>query len=121
MDITVPVEATAFLGAVAGFVVLLLALFLYLSRKWCFTPPSTTTLFGGVCVPLCEPNNGSTSQITKNIGRLSTNDLILCFLLLTLKLLEKYTHNTDPEAGAIFLYVIPASSPFKDRYQLLCT
>ncbi|XP_012249023.1 synaptotagmin-14 [Bombus vosnesenskii] len=67
--LAVPVEATAFLGAVAGFVVLLLALFLYLSRKWCFTPPSTTTLFGGVCVPLCEPNNGSTSQITKNIGK----------------------------------------------------
>ncbi|OAD56811.1 Synaptotagmin-14, partial [Eufriesea mexicana] len=65
----VPVEATAFLGAVAGFVVLLLALFLYLSRKWCFTPPSTTTLFGGVCVPLCESNNGSTSQIAKNIGK----------------------------------------------------
>ncbi|KZC06354.1 Synaptotagmin-14 [Dufourea novaeangliae] len=65
----VPVEATAFLGAVAGFVVLLLALFLYLSRKWCFTPPSATTLFGGVCVPLCESNNSSTSQITKNIGK----------------------------------------------------
>lgn len=66
---SVPVEATAFLGAVAGFVVLLLALFLYLSRKWCFTPPSTTTLFGGVCVPLCESSNSSTSQITKNIGK----------------------------------------------------
>ncbi|XP_043515082.1 synaptotagmin-14 [Frieseomelitta varia] len=67
--LAVPVEATAFLGAVAGFVVLLLALFLYLSRKWCFTPPSTTTLFGGVCVPLCESNNVSTSQIAKNIGK----------------------------------------------------
>ncbi|XP_053985259.1 synaptotagmin-14 isoform X1 [Hylaeus volcanicus] len=67
--LAVPVEATAFLGAVAGFVVLLLALFLYLSRKWCFTPPSATTLFGGVCVPLCESNNSSTSQITKTIGK----------------------------------------------------
>lgn len=66
---SVPVEATAFLGAVAGFVVLLLALFLYLSRKWCFTPPSTTTLFGGVCVPLCESNNTTTTQIPKNIGK----------------------------------------------------
>lgn len=61
-------EATAVLGAVAGFVVLLLALFLYLSRKWCFTPPSSTALFGGVCVPLCESTNSSTSQISKNIG-----------------------------------------------------
>ncbi|XP_076657197.1 synaptotagmin 14 isoform X3 [Halictus rubicundus] len=67
--LAVPVEATAFLAAVAGFVFLLLALFLYLSRKWCFTPPSTTTLFGGVCVPLCESNNSSTSQIAKNIGK----------------------------------------------------
>ncbi|XP_066598393.1 synaptotagmin-14 isoform X2 [Prorops nasuta] len=67
--LAVPAEATAFLGAVAGFVVLLLALFLYLSRKWCFTPPSSTTLFGGVCVPLCESNNSSTSQITKTIGK----------------------------------------------------
>jgi len=66
--VSVPVEATAVLGAVAGFVVLLLALFLYLSRKWCFTPPSSTTLFGGVCVPLCESTNSSTSQISKNIG-----------------------------------------------------
>lgn len=67
-NISVPVEATAVLGAVAGFVVLLLALFLYLSRKWCFTPPSSTALFGGVCVPLCESTNSSTSQISKNIG-----------------------------------------------------
>ncbi|EFN63497.1 Synaptotagmin-14 [Camponotus japonicus] len=67
--LAVPVEATAVLGAVAGFVVLLLALFLYLSRKWCFTPPSSTALFGGVCVPLCESTNSSTSQISKNIGK----------------------------------------------------
>ncbi|KAG7200161.1 hypothetical protein KM043_000596 [Ampulex compressa] len=67
--LAVPVEATAFLGAVAGFVVLLLALFLYLSRKWCIAPPSSTALFGGVCVPLCDSTNGSTSQITKSIGK----------------------------------------------------
>lgn len=67
--LAVPVEATAVLGAIAGFVVLLLALFLYLSRKWCFTPSSSTTLFGGVCVPLCESTNSSTSQISKNIGK----------------------------------------------------
>ncbi|KOC61992.1 Synaptotagmin-14, partial [Habropoda laboriosa] len=63
----VPANTIALLGAVAGFVVLLLVLFLYL--KWCFTPPSTSTLFGGVCVPLCELNNSSSSQITKNIGK----------------------------------------------------
>ncbi|KYN08726.1 Synaptotagmin-14, partial [Cyphomyrmex costatus] len=67
--ISVPVEATAVLGAVAGFIVLLLALFLYLSRKWCFTPPSSTALFGGVCVPLCDSTNSSTSQISKSIGK----------------------------------------------------
>ncbi|RZF47422.1 hypothetical protein LSTR_LSTR007349 [Laodelphax striatellus] len=32
----VPAEATAFLGAVAAFVVLLLVFFLYLNKKWCF-------------------------------------------------------------------------------------
>lgn len=85
--VSVPVEATAVLGAVAGFVVLLLALFLYLSRKWCFTPPSSTTLFGGVCVPLCESTNSSTSQISKNIGNLSlhhgfpTPDLLANFII----------------------------------------
>lgn len=68
--VPVPVEATAVLGAVAGFVVLLLALLLYLSRKWCFTSPSSTALFGGVCVPLCESTNSSTSQISKNIGNI---------------------------------------------------
>ncbi|XP_014610272.1 PREDICTED: synaptotagmin-14 isoform X4 [Polistes canadensis] len=65
----VPVEATAFLGAVAGFIVLLLAIFLYLSRKWCFTPPTSAALFGGVCVPLCDSSNSSASQISKNIGK----------------------------------------------------
>ncbi|XP_071564762.1 synaptotagmin-14 isoform X3 [Temnothorax nylanderi] len=66
--LAVPVEATAVLGAVAGFVVLLLALFLYLSRKWCFTPPSSTALFGGVCVPLwkafsySDPETNSDSE-----------------------------------------------------------
>jgi hypothetical protein len=35
--VSVPVEATAFLGAVAAFVVLLLVFFLYLNKKWCFT------------------------------------------------------------------------------------
>ena len=33
---TVPVEATAFLGAVAAFVVFLFVLFLYLNKKLCF-------------------------------------------------------------------------------------
>ncbi|CAK9808893.1 SYT14 [Anthophora plagiata] len=65
--LAVPANTIALLGAVAGFVVLLLVLFLYL--KWCFIPPSTSTLFGGVCVPLCESNNSSTSQIGKNIGK----------------------------------------------------
>ncbi|XP_033217424.1 synaptotagmin-14 [Belonocnema kinseyi] len=65
----VPVETTAFLGACAGFVTLLLVVVLYLSRKWCFIPPSTTTLFGGVCVPLCESSNSSTSQSSKNLGK----------------------------------------------------
>lgn len=36
MLFTVPTEATAFLGAVAAFVVLLLVFFLYLNKKWCF-------------------------------------------------------------------------------------
>lgn len=67
--IAVPVETTAFLGACAGFVTLLLVVVLYLSRKWCFIPPSSTTLFGGVCVPLCESSNSSTSQPNKNLGK----------------------------------------------------
>lgn len=65
---SVPVETTAFLGACAGFVALLLVVVLYLSRKWCYIPPSSTTLFGGVCVPLCEANNTSTSTLSKNLG-----------------------------------------------------
>ncbi|XP_024942082.1 synaptotagmin-14 isoform X2 [Cephus cinctus] len=67
--VSVPVEATAFLGAVAGFGALLLVLFLYLSRKWCFTPSASSTLFGGVCVPLCESSNSSISQLSKNLGK----------------------------------------------------
>ncbi|XP_043274317.1 synaptotagmin-14 isoform X2 [Venturia canescens] len=64
-----PVEATAFLGAVAGFVTLLVVVFLYLSRKWCFTPVPASTIFGGICVPLCESTNSSTSHISKNLGK----------------------------------------------------
>ncbi|XP_012275551.1 synaptotagmin-14 [Orussus abietinus] len=66
--LAVPAEATAFLGAIAGSVALLLVIFLYLSRKWCFTPPSSSALFGGVCVPLCESNNNPTTQISKSLG-----------------------------------------------------
>uniref|UniRef100_A0ABD2XGZ3 C2 domain-containing protein n=1 Tax=Trichogramma kaykai TaxID=54128 RepID=A0ABD2XGZ3_9HYME len=53
-------ETTAFLGACLGFVVLLMVVGLYLTRKWYYTTTpvttSATTLFGGVCVPLCEAN-----------------------------------------------------------------
>lgn len=60
------VETTAFLGACVGFVVLLVVVALYLSRKWYSTPPATTTtLFGGVCVPLCEASDVAAAQ---NLG-----------------------------------------------------
>ncbi|XP_011505583.1 PREDICTED: synaptotagmin-14 [Ceratosolen solmsi marchali] len=58
---------TAFLGACIGFVVLLLAVVLYLSHKWYLTPPTTAaTLFGGVCVPICESSDSSAVQ---NLGK----------------------------------------------------
>ena len=57
------------MGACVGFVVLLLVVALYLSRKWYSTPPATTTtLFGGVCVPLCESTNSSATQ---NLGKIT--------------------------------------------------
>ncbi|XP_046750862.1 synaptotagmin-14 isoform X2 [Diprion similis] len=65
----VSVETAAFLGAVAGFGALLLVLFLYLSRKWCFTSSPPATYFGGVCVPFCQSNNSSSSQLSTNLGK----------------------------------------------------
>ncbi|CAG5108125.1 Similar to SYT14: Synaptotagmin-14 (Homo sapiens) [Cotesia congregata] len=68
------VGVTAFLGAVAGFVTLLLVLFLYLTRKWTFTPVSQT-VFGGICVPLNDTTHCSdftTPPITKNLDKIFT-------------------------------------------------
>ncbi|OXU19190.1 hypothetical protein TSAR_001958, partial [Trichomalopsis sarcophagae] len=58
------VETTAFLGACVGLVVLLVVVALYLSRKWYSTPTgaTTTSLFGAVCVPVCESSNSSAAH-----------------------------------------------------------
>lgn len=72
INILVPVEATAFLGAIAGFVVLLLVLALYLSRKWYYVVPSAASpaVFGGVCVPFAEANGKlATSHHNKRLGK----------------------------------------------------
>ncbi|XP_023247081.1 synaptotagmin-14 [Copidosoma floridanum] len=69
-DHSLAVETTAFLGACLGFVVLLLVVALYLSRKWYYMPPATTaTLFGGVCVPLCESSNDGSATHGQNTGK----------------------------------------------------
>ncbi|KAJ8674274.1 hypothetical protein QAD02_005536 [Eretmocerus hayati] len=66
-DHSLAVETTAVLGACAGFVVLLMVVVLYLSRKWYLTPPaSPKNLFGSVCVPLCEPTDSTEAQ---NLGK----------------------------------------------------
>nr|CAD7258541.1 unnamed protein product [Timema shepardi] len=57
----VPVEATAFLGAVAAFVVLLLVFFLYLNKKWCFYS------IGGF--PCCDEPLGSKTTRSKELGK----------------------------------------------------
>ncbi|XP_015120100.1 synaptotagmin-14 [Diachasma alloeum] len=65
-----PVGLTAFLGTVAGFVTLLLVLFLYLSKKWALTPVPQTTLFGGICVPLNEPTEcNANTPVDKSLGK----------------------------------------------------
>ncbi|XP_012254751.1 synaptotagmin-14 isoform X2 [Athalia rosae] len=74
--LAVPVEAAAFVGAIAGFGALLLVLFLYLSRKWCFTSSASSAYFGGMCVPLCQSNNSSSTQLGRCIGKtFSQSDL----------------------------------------------
>ncbi|XP_049781742.1 synaptotagmin-14 [Schistocerca cancellata] len=58
----VPVEATAFLGAVAAFVVLLLVFFLYLNKKWCF--------YGVGGFPCCdEPLGTRTGRASHHLGK----------------------------------------------------
>jgi synaptotagmin-14/16 len=57
----VPVEATAFLGAVAAFVVLLLVFFLYLNKKWCFYN------IGGF--PCCDEPLGPKPPRSKELGK----------------------------------------------------
>ncbi|PSN34691.1 hypothetical protein C0J52_25282 [Blattella germanica] len=57
----VPVEATAFLGAVAAFVVLLLVFFLYLNKKWCFYS------IGGF--PCCDEPFGPKPPRSKELGK----------------------------------------------------
>ncbi|XP_063231633.1 synaptotagmin-14 isoform X2 [Bacillus rossius redtenbacheri] len=57
----VPVEATAFLGAVAAFVVLLLVFSLYLNKKWCFYG------FGGF--PCCDESFGAGSSRSKDLDK----------------------------------------------------
>ncbi|EAT43003.1 AAEL005519-PA [Aedes aegypti] len=39
--LNVPMETTTFLGAALGFIALLLVLFLYINRKWCFATPGS--------------------------------------------------------------------------------
>ncbi|XP_068083760.1 synaptotagmin-14 [Anabrus simplex] len=56
-----PVEATAFLGAVAAFVVLLLVFFLYLNKKWCFYS------IGGF--PCCDEPLGAKASRSKELGK----------------------------------------------------
>ena len=58
---SVPVEATAFLGAVAAFVVLLLVFFLYLNKKWCFYN------IGGF--PCCDEPLGPKPPRSKELGK----------------------------------------------------
>ena len=58
---SVPVEATAFLGAVAAFVVLLLVFFLYLNKKWCFYN------IGGF--PCCDEPFGPKPPRSKELGK----------------------------------------------------
>ncbi|XP_034938271.1 synaptotagmin-14 [Chelonus insularis] len=68
--LTGSIGVTAFLGAIAAFVTVLLVLFLYLAKKWTFTPVSQTALFGGIYVPLNDPNNCSTSPVSKNLDKI---------------------------------------------------
>ncbi|KAK0087130.1 hypothetical protein PV325_001739 [Microctonus aethiopoides] len=69
--LTGSVGLAAFLGAFAGFVTLLLVLFLYLARK--LTPPVTqTALFGGICVPLHNSTNCPTAPVSKNLDKVFT-------------------------------------------------
>ncbi|KAJ9597260.1 hypothetical protein L9F63_011864, partial [Diploptera punctata] len=58
---SLPVEATAFLGAVAAFVVLLLVFFLYLNKKWCFYS------IGGF--PCCDESFGPPPALSKELGK----------------------------------------------------
>jgi hypothetical protein len=58
---TVPVEATAFLGAVAAFVVLLLVFFLYLNKKWCF--------YGIGGFPCCDVSLSPNPPRSKQLGK----------------------------------------------------
>lgn len=50
-------EATTFLGAVLGFIVLLLVLFLYIQRLWCFNSNRG--------FPCCDENTLSSNYIHK--------------------------------------------------------
>lgn len=75
LNVTGSVGLAAFLGAFAGFVTLLLVLFLYLARK--LTPPVTqTALFGGICVPLHNSTNCPTAPVSKNLGMIKLSVII---------------------------------------------
>lgn len=60
----VPVEARAFLGAVAAFVVFLFVFFLYLNKKLCFYTS------GGI--PCCD-DAADPKKFTKDSGKFASN------------------------------------------------
>ncbi|KAF7991111.1 hypothetical protein HCN44_002673 [Aphidius gifuensis] len=68
-----PVWLTALLGAVAGFVTLLLVLLIYLSKKWSLTPVKQTTRFGGICVPVNEPCNNTEKNLVLSYPEAETS------------------------------------------------
>ncbi|XP_055539893.1 synaptotagmin-16 [Wyeomyia smithii] len=53
--LNVSMETTTFLGAALGFVALLLVLFLYINRKWCFATPGS--------FPCCDENTLSAKTV----------------------------------------------------------
>lgn len=58
----VPMETTTFLGAVLGLAALMLVLFLYISRKWCFHHKHAG-------FPCCDENNTLPSKYIHKMGK----------------------------------------------------
>lgn len=84
-------EATTFLGALLGFIALLLVMFLYMHRKWCFSS------HGGF--PCCDEN----ALPSKYIHKMGKFDIIK-FYDLNVTITVKYSGRSGVVAGLRLFY-----------------